>query len=198
MTRFLVIALSSAFLVSCAKQQTAVRPKFEGPPKAYLLVERAEEMETEQRSERREDLYVSTESGNPIPVVVTTNLIGPISLDGGRAKLYGDEAATSGWSVDNFMLLEVLDLSDRVLDRMAIGFQGGTTMGAENIDALGGMKFSFEAGEIDITRKLPADQPFKLRATVLDVGGVGRISDVYVVVGPDESTALEQDDLRYQ
>ncbi len=198
MTRLLVLLASSALLVSCAKQQTAARPKFSGPPKAYQLVPAAEEKETEQRSEKREDLYVSTESGNPIPVVVTTSEVGPISLQGGRAKLYGDEGGTAGWSVDNFLLLEVLDNNNSVIDRMAIGFQGGTTMGAETIDALGGMKFSFEPGEIDITRKLPSDEPFKLRATVLDVGGVGKISDVFLVISADASGSSEQDDLRYE
>ncbi|MFN7131738.1 MAG: hypothetical protein ACK4N5_06630, partial [Myxococcales bacterium] len=133
-----------------------------------------------------------------VPAVVATSEVGPISLQGGRARLYGDEAGKSGWSVDNFLLLEIMDAGGKVIDRVAIGFQGGTTMGAETIDALGGMKFSFDAGEIDLTRKLPSDEPFKIKATALDVGGVGKISDVYLIISGDGGTGGEQDDLRNQ
>jgi hypothetical protein len=78
---------------------------------------------------------------------------------------------------------------------VAIGFQQGVTLGTEQVDSLGPMRFTFEAGEIDLTPLLPADEPVTIKATALDVGGVGKVSNLYLVLTADAAPGGE-DDLR--
>jgi hypothetical protein len=196
MNRTLWLLAISLLLVACPKQQEAVRPTYSGPPKAFKLLAAAPEAETSTRAEKRQDLYVTTESGDPVPAVVAVGEVGPISRQSGRVRLYGDEAGTQGWSVDNFLLLEVLDAKGAIVQRAAVGFQQGTTCGSEHIDSLGGMKFSFEAGEVDLSGLLPSDDPFTVRATALDVGGVGKISDLYMILSSESGGASNDEDLR--
>lgn len=179
---------------ACPKSKAAPMASYSGPPKAYRLLEQTAEGETASRPEKRSDLYVAVESGQPVPAVVATRTTEPINRHGARARLYGDEAATQGWSVDNFLLLEVADKSGRIVRRVAVGFQQGVTAGSEQIDSLGPMRFSFEPGEIDLTSVLPADEPVTVKATALDVGGVGKVSDVYLVLTAD--AAGGEEDLR--
>ena len=51
--------------------------------------------------------------------------------------------------------------------------------------------------EVDLTHPLPESGPFQVRATALDSWGVGRVSDVFLVLVPDARPASE-DDLRGQ
>lgn len=179
------LLLALALLAGCPKQQGAAKASYSGPPKAFKLLGEAPEIETAQRKEKRTDLYVTTDTGDPIPSVVATGQAGPLTRQGGRIKLYGDEAGKEGWSVDNFLLLEILDKNNAVTGRVAVGFQQGITLGSDVIDTAGGLKFQFEAGEVELTRYLPAEEPFSIRATALDVGGVGRITNVYMILTPD-------------
>ena len=194
MNRALWVTALSFSLLACPKQQEAVRPSYSGPPQAFKLLAATNEAETASRMERRQDLYVQVDSGEPVPSVVAVGEIGPLSRQGGRVQLYGDEAGTLGWEVDNFVLLEVGDAQGKVLKRLAIGFQQGATCGSDHIDTTGRMKFVFEAGEIDLTNLLPADEPFTLKATALDVGGVGRVSDLYLILTPNRAGAPAGDD----
>ncbi len=194
MTRALwALPALSLLLLACPKQQSATRPSYSGPPKAFKLLAATPEAETEARAERRQDLYVATDTGEPIPAVVAVGQVGPLSREGGRVRLYGDEAGTLGWSVDNFVLLEIGDAKGTVLNRVAIGFQQGVTCGSEHIDTIGGMKFSFEPGEIDLSTLLPADEPFTIKASALDAGGVGQTTDLYLVLSAGEAVQGEED-----
>jgi hypothetical protein len=49
------------------------------------------------------------------------------------------------------------------------------------IEMIGRTSFSFNACEIDITKLLPVGKPFRLRASAMDYGGVGYVSDVFIV-----------------
>lgn len=195
MARRTLPALLSLLALGCPKQQAAILPSYSGPPKAYLLLAEAVEAEWETRTARRTDLFVTTESGDPIPAVVAVGEVGPISRQGGQVRLYGDEAGQLGWSVDNFLLLEVSDRAGKVTQRVAIGFQQGVTRGAEQLDALGGMKFAFEAGEVDLTELLPEREPFTLKATVLDVGGVGKVSPIFLILSAKQSFGSGEEEL---
>ena len=70
-------------------------------------------------------------------------------------------------------------------------------IGRERVDNIGPMAFSFEPGAVDVTHLLPEAEPFKLRATVLDYSGVGRVSHVFLVLEP-RARAGGEDDLRGQ
>ncbi len=179
---------------ACPKSRAAPTASYAGPPKAIRLLEQTPEAETASRLEKRADLFVAVENGQPVPAIVATHTTEPINRHGARALLYGDEAATRGWSVDNFVLLEVADKAGRVIHRVAIGFQQGVTAGSEQVDALGPMRFTFNPGEVDVTSLLPPDEPVTLKATALDVGGVGRVSDVFLVLSAE--AAGGEEDLR--
>ncbi len=81
--------------------------------------------------------------------------------------------------VDNFILFEVVDASGKVGSRFAVGYHPGVEVEGEEVDNVGGNSFTLDSG-LDITDKLPGDAPFTLRATALDYGGVGRVSDVFL------------------
>lgn len=199
MNRAPLTALALALaLAACPKQQDAARPSYAGPPKAFKLLSAVEEAESASRLEKREDLFVQSETGAPTPVVVAAGQIGPLSRQGARAQLFGDEAGTRGWEVDNFVLLEIGDEKGEIQKRVAIGYQQGATLGSELIDTVGGMKFSFEPGEVELSSLLPADQPFTIKATALDAGGVGRVSDLYLILSPGSTGTVDDDDLRNQ
>jgi hypothetical protein len=152
--------------------------------------------ETETLEKRREDVEIDAAEGERTPRVVTTGQTPLLRLGGNRARLYGDARATLGISVDNFLLLEVLDASGKVVRRAVVGFTEGVHMGKEQVDALGRRAFHFEPGEVDLTALLPESEPFQVRATALDYWGVGRVSDVYLVLAPDARPS--EDDLRGQ
>jgi hypothetical protein len=111
-------------------------------------------------------------------------------------RLFGDEAATKGIFVDNIVFLEVIGADGRVMRNAIIGFSDPVSQGKETIDNLGRQAFSFEAGELSLNPLLPEHGSVRLRATVLDYFGVGRVSDVFVRIEPKASSG--GDDLRNQ
>jgi hypothetical protein len=182
-------------LVGCPKSEDASRPHYSGPPKAFKLLNETPEAETSTRVEKRTDLLVTVENGDPAPAVITVGQAGPLNRQGGSLRLYGDEAGKTGWSVDNFVLIEVLDKNNKVLHRGAAGFQAGLTHGAEQVDSLGQMKFSFGAGEIDISKLVPANENVTIKATALDTGGVGRVSNLYLILSA-ETAGVSDEEIR--
>jgi hypothetical protein len=99
--------------------------------------------------------------------------------------------------VDNFVLLEIVNKKGEVAHRVVIGFQQGSARGSEQIDSLGQMKFAFGPGEIDLTSMLPSEEPVTVKATALDTGGVGRVSDLYLVLAADAGGgAAPEEELR--
>ncbi len=178
-------AMASLLCASCASTQSAV--KFEGGPQAFELLQPVPEAETTKRAEQRKDLYVTVTSGEPVPFVVGQNTIGPINRQGGRAKLYGDKEGRMGWNVDNFILLEISRTDGTLIQRLAIGFQQGVSIGSEQIDTVGPMQFQFGPGEIDLTRFLPENEPVNITATALDTGSTGTVSAVYLILSADRA-----------
>lgn len=194
MRPFAALALTALLAAGCAKSPGAARPTYSGPAKAFKLLTEVGEAETASRAERRADLVVTVENGEPVPAVVAVGESGLFSRQGGSVKLYGDEAGKEGWSVDNFVLVEVANKAGKVLHRAAIGFQQGVTRGSEQVDSLGQMKFAFGPGEVDLTSLLPADEPVTVKATALDVGGVGRVTSLYLILSADASAGPTGDE----
>ena len=117
-----------------------------------------------------------------------------LSAEGADLFLAGDELGTQGFAVDNCILIEVISEDGKKLGRAAIGYLNGLTEGKDQIDLLGRRAFAFEANEVNLVSLLPEHGRFRIRATVLDIGGVGRVSDVFLIVTP--RTANSADDLR--
>lgn len=151
------------------------------------------EHETAELPERRTDLEVDTDFER-IPHVVATGETGLLVADGAHFTLAGDEAGSKPLFIDNFMLLEVLLPNGTVLSKVVVGYVDGVSQGPERIDSLGQRAFSLEPNEVSLSSVVPEHGQFRLRATALDIGGVGRVSDVYVVISP--KPAAPADDLR--
>lgn len=189
------LLVAALLITGCPKRVPEDAVPKSGPPRPFQLLAETPERETTQIEELREDVEVDTRDFDRTPRVVAMGETPILELKGARARLYGDAEMSQGWSVDNFLLLEVLDESGKVLSRANAGFAQGVLIGAERVDNLGRMAFAFEPGEIDITALLPERKPFKIRATALDNGGVGRVTDVYVVLAYPERGGGD-DDLR--
>jgi hypothetical protein len=168
------------------------------PSRVLQLLASTTQAEAGKSTQRREDVEVDTRDFERTPRVVATGETPYLRLEGARARLYGDKGATQGWSVHNFVLLEVIDPGGRVVGSAAIGFSEGVVLGKEQVDNLGRMSFTFEPGEVDLTPKLPESEPFKLRVTALDYSGAGRVSDLFVVLDNAGARRGAEDDLRGQ
>ena len=193
--RKLFLAAVAASFLACVKQVPAPSPHA-GPPRAVQLLADTPERETLKIPEKREDVEIDTRDFERTPRVVAKGETPLLRLEGARARLYGDAAGKEGFSVDNLILLEVLDEKGQVLNRGAVGFTDMVRVGKEQVDSVGPMSFNFEPGVVDITGMLPESAPFKLRATALDYSGVGRVSNVFLLL---ESPAKgSEDDLRGQ
>lgn len=138
-------------------------------------------------------MEVDTRTGEREPRVVTTRTTDLLMASGARGRLFGDREATEGFWVDNIVLLEFLDENDEVLNRAVVGFSEPVLVSDQQLDTLGPQAFKFEAGQIDLTPQFPR-RPFKIRATVLDTGGVGKVSDVWLRLEP--GAAGDGDDWR--
>ncbi len=164
-------------------------------PSTVQLLHDTPEKETAKLIEVRLDLEFDTKEQPREAHVVARGETGLLESNGGRVRLFGDDKATSGVSFDNVVLLEVLTADGKVINRAAVGFTDGLIMGNDRIDLLGRQAFNFEAGEVNLSSLVPERGPWKLRATVLDNYGVGRCTDVFVVIDSADSV---RDELRGQ
>lgn len=193
MSRAAVVLTACALLVLAGCAKGSARPSYSGPPKAFKLLNETPEAETTTRVEKRADLFVTVENGEPVPFVVAVGEVPGLNRQGGAVKLYGDEAGKEGWSVDNFVLIEVVNAKGVVVGRGVAGFQQGLTAGKEQVDSLGQMKFAFGPGEIDISPIIPAHETVTLRATALDSGGVGRVTSVFAILSADVAATSDEE-----
>lgn len=193
--RKLFLTVVAVSFLACVKQVPAT-PTRSGPPRPVQLLADTPERETSQIQQKREDVEIDTRDFERTPRVVATGETPLLRLEGARARLYGDAAGKEGFSVDNLILLEVLDEKGHVLNRGAVGFTDMVRIGKEQVDSVGPMSFNFEPGVVDITGLLPEAAPFKVRATALDYSGVGRVSNVFLLLESPAKSA--EDDLRGQ
>jgi hypothetical protein len=184
-----LLSATPLFAAACPKSRAASVASDSGPPKSFQLLQQIAEAETPSRPEKRSDLSVAVE--NDQPAVVASRTAEPISQHGARARLRGDGGGTQRRSVDNFLPVEVADESGRIIRRTAIGFQQGATPSSERTDLLGPMRFSFEPGEVDLTSILRADEPVTPKVAALAVGGVGEVSDVFLLLTADSAGGEE-------
>jgi hypothetical protein len=193
--RKLFLAAVAVSFLACVKQVPAT-PTRSGPPRPVQLLADTPERETSQIAEKREDVEIDTRDFERTPRVVAKGETPLLRLEGARARLYGDAAGKEGFSVDNLLLVEVLDEKGHVLNRGAVGFTDMVRVGKEQVDSVGPMSFTFEPGVVDITSLLPESAPFKVRATALDYSGVGRVSNVFLLL--ESPSKGSEDDLRGQ
>lgn len=174
----------------------AACPKNTAPavsPHGIRLLAATPERETTRIAEVMPSLEADTDQERT-PHVVATGETPLLDADGAEFLLAGDEGGTLGFSVDNFLLLETLSEDGKRLGRAAVGFVSGLGEGKERIDLLSRGSFKFEPLEVNLASLVPEHGRFRLKATALDIGGVGAVSDVFVIVRPRASGT--RDDLR--
>ncbi|MBL8915996.1 MAG: hypothetical protein JNM17_35180 [Archangium sp.] len=161
--------------------------------KAVRLLTNTPERETTRIAEKLEQLEADTDQERT-PHVVARGETPILSAEGADVVLAGDEAGTQGFHVDNCILLEVISDDGKPFARAAVGYLNGLAEGKENIDLLGRRTFNFDANEVNLQAIIPEHGKFRVRATVLDIGGVGAVSDVFLIISPRGAKAA--DDLR--
>ena len=106
--RKLFLTVVAVSFLACVKQVPAT-PTRSGPPRPVQLLADTPERETSQIQQKREDVEIDTRDFERTPRVVATGETPLLRLEGARARLYGDAAGKEGFSVDNLILVEVLD-----------------------------------------------------------------------------------------
>jgi hypothetical protein len=184
LTACLVMSLS---LAGCVRR--AVGPQ---ASRALRLLSETAPKETTELTELRRDLEVDTRDFDRTPHVVASGETPLFSPEGFDVRLFGDERGTQGIQVDNFIFLEVLSADGKVSKTAIIGFTDPVSQGHETIDNLGRRSFTFEPGELNLAPLLPEHGPVRVRATVLDSSGVGRVSDVFLRLDPRSPSAADE------
>jgi hypothetical protein len=185
-TRLLVAAAALA-LAGCVK-------RVEPAPvarQAVRLLAATPERETAKNPRVAQHLEADTDQERT-PRIVAEGETPLLPAEGVDVRLYGDEAGTQGFQVDNGLLLEVLGDDGQRRARVVVGYFNGLSEGKENIDLFGRRSFRFEPGEVNLAGLLPEKGRFRVRATVLDIGGVGSVSDVFLVVEPRGAAAVDE------
>lgn len=175
----------------------ACPPRVEVRPPAERQVVKLLSQTAERETLRISELAITLEADTDqerTPHVVAVGESPLLSAEGADVTLAGNELGTEGFTVDNFILLEVLSDDGRRLGRAAVGYLNGLTEGKEQVDLLGQRAFRFEANEVNLATLIPEHGRFKVRATAMDIGGVGHVSDVFLIVSPRAGAA--NDDLR--
>lgn len=192
----MVLSAALALSLTACLKRVPTQPKVPAHRAVKLLIN-VPERQTSELTDLVKDLEVDTHDMDRTPHLVESGETPMIELGGARAKLAGNEAGTEPWSVDNFLLFDVLDANGQRLNSFVVGSAAGVLRGNQRLDNVGQMAFRFEGGEVDVTSHLPSAKPFKLKVTALDFGGVGRVSDVYLVLDRSERES-SSDDLRGQ
>ena len=190
MERSLLLLVLVALLSGCPKNVDA-KPTVER--RAVRLLALTAERETMKIPELAQQLEADTDQERT-PHIVAVGETPLLPAEGVDVWLAGDEAGTQGFEVDNCILLEVLGDDGKRFNRAAIGYLNGLSEGKEVIDLLGRRAFRFEANEVNLATLIPERGRFRIRATVLDIGGVGKVSDVFLIITP--RAAGSSDDLR--
>ncbi len=125
-------------------------------------------------------LEVATTRGTRTPHRVHRPFSATVRLGPGqRAFLAGDAAGTTGWSVDNFLLIEISGGGSN--GAFIVGHTEPVRMNRRQLPRIGRQSFSFSAGEIDLTRHLPQGAS-RITVHALDYGGAGFVSDVFLII----------------
>lgn len=144
------------------------------------------------RGNLRSDLVMHTGSWDRTPYFMAPPQEFELNLKRiDRACLAGDAKGGSGWRVDNYLLIELFDSSGRLIKDGVIGGHEGVSRNGKRVSELGN---GHEQGPCAVNLKsfLPVGQPFRMKVSAMDYGGVGYVSDVWLLLeGEVTGSALE-------
>ncbi len=181
--RIAIIVGSSVLGWSCAKfvfgqpQQRGYTAVQAG---SVAKIDRAQQGTAANSSNTRTDLTFHPDSWDKHPHALYRSEHSFILSQPMHALLAGDAAGTKGWSVDNFLLIEVLDSEGRVKKMAEIGCSEPLYCNDNPVPEIGPSSFSFNKKEIDLRSILPLNTPFTLRVTAMDYGSAANCSDVFI------------------
>lgn len=119
---------------------------------------------------------VAPQNWDPIPYHVTKPFTTTITArPGQRFLLAGDAAGKKGWTVDNFLLVEIHSAPGT--QRLVVGNTNGSPVEYE-----GRRLTQVSPDSLDLSKYLPANVPVRLTVSALDFGGRGGISDLFLIV----------------
>lgn len=188
--KILSLVVCCGLFSACPKNVDA-KPAVER--KSVRLLALTAERETLKIPEVANHLEADTDQER-IPHIVAVGESPLLAAEGADVWLAGNESGTEGFAVDNAILLEVLSEDGKRVGRAAVGYLNGLAEGKDQIDLLGRRAFKFEPNEVNLATLIPEKGRFRIRATVLDIGGVGHVSDVFLIIAPRSTPAA--DDLR--
>jgi hypothetical protein len=139
---------------------------------------------------------VSPQNWDPIPYHMTQPFSTTINAKPGqRFFLAGDALGKIGWSLDNFLLVEIESRAGT--DRLIIGNTNGSPVEyqGQRLRHIGAQSFSFSPESVDLSPYFPKDVPFRLTISALDFGGVGSLSNLFLVAR-DASGCLDTSAMR--
>ena len=134
---------------------------------------------------------VAPQGWDPVPYHMTQPFTTTITAKPGqRFFLAGDALGKTGWSIDNFLLLEIE--SKTGIERLIIGYTNGSPVEyqGQRLKDIGTQSFSFSPEGIDLSPYFPKNVPFRLTISALDYGSVGYVTDLFLVAR-DASGCLE-------
>lgn len=134
---------------------------------------------------------VEPQGWDPVPYHMTQSFTATITAKPGqRFFLAGDAFGKTGWSLDNFLLVEIE--SNAGTERLIIGNTDGSPVEyqGQRLRDIGTQSFSFSPEGIDLSPYFPKNVPFRLTISALDYGSVGHVTDIYLV-GRDASGCPE-------
>jgi hypothetical protein len=158
--------------------------------KAVRLLALTAERETLKIPEVANQLEADTDQER-VPHIVAVGESPLLAAEGADVWLAGNESGSEGFAVDNAILLEVLSEDGKRIGRAAVGYLNGLAEGKDQIDLLGRRAFKFEPNEVNLATLIPEKGRFRIRATVLDIGGVGHVSDVFLIIAPRSTPAAD-------
>jgi hypothetical protein len=185
--KILSLVVCCGFFSACPKNVDA-KPAVER--KAVRLLALTAERETLKIPEVANQLEADTDQER-VPHIVAVGESPLLAAEGADVWLAGNESGSEGFAVDNAILLEVLSEDGKRIGRAAVGYLNGLAEGKDQIDLLGRRAFKFEPNEVNLTTLIPEKGRFRIRATVLDIGGVGHVSDVFLIIAPRSTPAAD-------
>jgi hypothetical protein len=108
-----------------------------------------------------------------------------------RACLAGDAQGRSNWRVDNYLLFELFDASGTPLGAGVVGGHEGVSQNGRRLPELGPVSHEQAACGVDLKAFLPQGRPFRLKVSAMDYGGVGHVSDVWLLLDGQGSAPYE-------
>lgn len=133
------------------------------------------------RSNTYPSVRIATGAWDPVPYHMAPPFTGTVTVDPQQmVMLAGDENGTRPWSIDNFLLFEISSSSGT--NRFVVGTVEPVSFDGQGVPQVGPSGFSFSPGSLDLTDLFPKGEPVELKVSALDYGGVGGVSDVYLII----------------